>query len=583
MASRLLIVDDEEFHMQALCDTLRDHEYEVTGFTSAEKALAAVREGEFDLLLTDLMMPEMDGISLLREAQEIDRDLVGVVMTGHGAIDTAVEAMKAGALDYILKPFKLSVILPVLSRALAVRSLRMENIQLRQTVAIYELSAAMAFAPDFNSVLQALLDSAYVQSENGQVSILLPGENDGRLIVAAARGEGAELLYGRCIDVDEVLSAWVENWRETKPDAWAESRLPFDHPLRSITAGIAMPLLAGGRLVGVLTFSSGHSNRPIARREAKTLNILAGAAASAMANEQHMEQLRELNAELEARVAERTRQLQEKNRQIEEELSMARELQVAMLPHRFPCVPRDATPAQSAVRFYSVYHPAGSVSGDFFDVIPLSDSSVGIFISDVMGHDVRAALVTSMMRVLVQELSATLTEPGALLSEVNRHLTINLKHADPMMFATATYLVVNLEKSQMLYANAGHPPPIHIRRNQGEAQPICRNGDSGPALGIFDGATYKTCKATLSAGDCIMLFTDGLFEVEAAADHDDLYSQERLRLAISQRLDLPADELFNKIFAEIRQFSGQRDFDDDVCLLAVEVSRVAQMAQGLPN
>ncbi len=132
--ARILIVDDEVRQMNALCDTLRDQEYEVIGFASSAAALAALREGKFDLVLTDLMMPEMDGISLLRAAHEVDQDLVGVLMTGHGTIDTAVEAMKAGALDYILKPFKLSVVLPVLARALTVRRLRMENAALEKSV-----------------------------------------------------------------------------------------------------------------------------------------------------------------------------------------------------------------------------------------------------------------------------------------------------------------------------------------------------------------------------------------------------------------------------------------------------------------
>jgi signal transduction histidine kinase len=132
--AHILIADDEERQMTALCDTLRDQGYHVTGFASSTAALEAVRQGSFDLLLTDLMMPEMDGISLLRAAHTIDRNLVGIVMTGHGTIDTAVEAMKAGALDYILKPFKLSAVLPVLSRALTVRRLRLENAALEKRV-----------------------------------------------------------------------------------------------------------------------------------------------------------------------------------------------------------------------------------------------------------------------------------------------------------------------------------------------------------------------------------------------------------------------------------------------------------------
>src|SRR5207247_2384929 len=104
---RLLVVDDEVSLMVALRDTLRDEGYQVTGVTSGADALAALRLGVYDLLLTDLMMPKMDGVTLLREALAIDQRLVGMVMTGHGSVPTAVEAMKIGAIDYVLKPFKL--------------------------------------------------------------------------------------------------------------------------------------------------------------------------------------------------------------------------------------------------------------------------------------------------------------------------------------------------------------------------------------------------------------------------------------------------------------------------------------------
>lgn len=132
--ARLLIVDDEAAQMKALCDTLEDEGHVTTGFTSARQALAAMRAQEFDLLITDLMMPEMDGIELLRAAQAIDAHVVGIVMTGHAAIDTAVAAMKAGALDYIVKPFRLAAVRPVIERALTVRRLRTANAELERRV-----------------------------------------------------------------------------------------------------------------------------------------------------------------------------------------------------------------------------------------------------------------------------------------------------------------------------------------------------------------------------------------------------------------------------------------------------------------
>jgi signal transduction histidine kinase len=137
--ARILIVDDEAPLMKALCETLRDEGYETTGFTSAKEALIALKDREFDLLMTDLTMSEMDGVGLVRAALEGNDHLVAIVMTGQGTIGTAVAAMKAGALDYILKPFNLTVILPVLARALDVGRLRKENVHLREALRISEL------------------------------------------------------------------------------------------------------------------------------------------------------------------------------------------------------------------------------------------------------------------------------------------------------------------------------------------------------------------------------------------------------------------------------------------------------------
>jgi two-component system sensor histidine kinase/response regulator len=128
--ARLLIVDDEAAQLRALCDTLQLEGYATEGYSSGKQALAGLRPGDFDLLLTDLKMPEMDGITLIHAAKQIDAALGAVVMTGHGTIDTAVRAMQEGAFDYILKPFKLNVILPIISRALDVQRLRRENAEL---------------------------------------------------------------------------------------------------------------------------------------------------------------------------------------------------------------------------------------------------------------------------------------------------------------------------------------------------------------------------------------------------------------------------------------------------------------------
>jgi hypothetical protein len=180
--ARLLIVDDEAAQRQALCETLQVQGFEAVGCNNAEAALAELRRQPVDLLLTDLMMPGTDGIALLRAAREIDPMLVAIIMTGEGTIATAVEAMRSGAFDYILKPFKLSAILPVLSRALAVRQLRIQNAALEQRLrehaaelesANRELDAFTRSAShDLRAPLNAVLgfSSLLVQDFSGQLA-----------------------------------------------------------------------------------------------------------------------------------------------------------------------------------------------------------------------------------------------------------------------------------------------------------------------------------------------------------------------------------------------------------------------------
>ena len=128
----LLIVDDETEQMRGLCDALALEGYATRGFIVAKDALAAVQPGEFDLLLTDLFMPDMDGLAL-STAVRLRDPLIGVVlMTGDGTIDTAVHALKHVALDYISKPFELKAILPVIERTILVGRLRREVVELKE-------------------------------------------------------------------------------------------------------------------------------------------------------------------------------------------------------------------------------------------------------------------------------------------------------------------------------------------------------------------------------------------------------------------------------------------------------------------
>jgi signal transduction histidine kinase len=206
--ARLLIVDDEVAQMRALCDTLGLEGYSSKGYSSAREALQALKPGSYDLVLTDLMMPEMDGITLIDSVRRIDPTLGAIVMTGHGTIDTAVQAMQVGALDYILKPFKLNVVLPVIARALDVQRLRRENAELqeREKRRTEELAAAYqslesfsySVSHDLRAPLRTVDSFAQILAEDFGASL---GEEGARII---------ETIRGGSKKMDQLIVGLLE-------------------------------------------------------------------------------------------------------------------------------------------------------------------------------------------------------------------------------------------------------------------------------------------------------------------------------------------------------------------------------------
>lgn len=281
---KIIVVDDEPELKNILVEALSAQGFEVRGCGSGQQALEELRQKEFDLLLTDLMMPEMDGIALLEAAVKIDPHLIGIMMTGQGTIQTAVDAMKVGAFDYVLKPFRLQTVMPVLTRAINTRRLRMENLQLRETVAIYSLCQTIAFTLDAQTVLSRLADAALQQSDADEVSILLPTNDGKELFVAAVRGEKRERLLGERVPLQESISSWVA--RERTPlilnGEVKDERFVALWPRPEIRSAVSVPMQVANKLVGIINLNLTNRLRPFTLGQMKALTILASTAAAAL-------------------------------------------------------------------------------------------------------------------------------------------------------------------------------------------------------------------------------------------------------------------------------------------------------------
>ncbi len=129
---RILVIDDEESIRDLLKDFLDTKGLEVVTASDGETGLALLKEDKFDLFLLDLMMPGISGLDVLRETSSEKIDTPSIVITAHATVQTAVEAMKLGAFDYITKPFNLEELYIAIKRALDVSKLQEENFRLKR-------------------------------------------------------------------------------------------------------------------------------------------------------------------------------------------------------------------------------------------------------------------------------------------------------------------------------------------------------------------------------------------------------------------------------------------------------------------
>ncbi len=263
--------------------------------------------------------------------------------------------------------------------------------------------------------------------------------------------------------------------------------------------------------------------------------------------------------------------LKAQNDELQKDLRMACEFQQNLLPQEYPCFPAANPPAASLLRFHHRYLPNESVGGDFFTVLPLSDNEAGVFICDVMGHGVRAALLSAMISGLLEELKPAAGDPGKFLTQLNRGLCAMLKNLGSPILTTAFYLVADLRTGSLRFANAGHPKPFLLRRDSGQVTPMAnKDGRGRPALGFSSRTSYPTSEITTAAGDAVLLFTDGLFEVEDPSHT--LYSIEELQTAVQNSLQQRGSALLDAILQAVQRFTLGRGFDDDVCALTMEIT-----------
>jgi serine phosphatase RsbU (regulator of sigma subunit) len=242
---------------------------------------------------------------------------------------------------------------------------------------------------------------------------------------------------------------------------------------------------------------------------------------------------------------------------LERELQLAREIQQTLMPRQLP----DLLGWELAV----LCLPARQVGGDFYDFFELPDGRLGLVIADVADKGMPAALFMALTRTLVRAAALEEPSPAAALARTNNLL---VPDAEQGMFVTAIYAVLSIETGELVYANAGHNPPLLSRAETGQLEPLAKGG---MALGVLADSEADDHRSILEPGDSLVFYTDGI--TEAFSPEGDIFGEELLQTAIKDTDGLSAQATLDRIHESVLSFSGGTSQSDDLTLMVVRRSR----------
>jgi response regulator RpfG family c-di-GMP phosphodiesterase len=294
---RVLVVDDEKVIREILADFLTLEGFSVR---TAEDGAAAVEElaaGPYDLVISDLKMPNMGGIELLEHINRTMPDVITVIMTGFGTVETAIDAMKRGAYDYVLKPFRIEEVVHIIQRGLEKRRLSAENLRLREALSLYKVTEAIAASLSLDEVLQTVGEMG-VHDLAADLVVVLLRDAEGRWFEryrrsGAALADAAELAAGPLEVSPEALAEhFAAEATLNVSGARAAHFLRDPSDRQPVWALMAVPLRIRGEVAGYLVTLGLRRGGRFEESQRKLLQGVTSRAAAAIENARLYEDLK---------------------------------------------------------------------------------------------------------------------------------------------------------------------------------------------------------------------------------------------------------------------------------------------------
>ena len=244
-------------------------------------------------------------------------------------------------------------------------------------------------------------------------------------------------------------------------------------------------------------------------------------------------------------------------RDIQADLSVAREIQLAILPHSFELNMPDA----DKVDIYASMNAAKDVGGDFYDFFRIDDDRFGFTIADVSGKGVPAAIFMAVSRTLIKATGLRGLSPDESMSIVNDVLC---GESVDSMFVTVFYGIYNIKTGEIDYCNCGHNSPFVLKKD-GSAKML--DSHVNIVLGAFEGTEFQSDKLILNDGESLVMYTDGVTEAENV--NQELFGDALLEKTLNGLAGMSSEKIVEAINEKVKDFAGDAPQSDDITVLVI--------------
>jgi len=405
---------------------------------------------------------------------------------------------------------------------------------------LFDITEDLGAIFDINQIYDRVLDKTMEALGVERASIMVLDDKGEKLTLVAARGLPQQTIGGFSLKVGEGISGMVIQRGEPLlvedvsklPQALVNKSDIISAPM------ICSPMQVKGKKIGVINATHKISGKMFTTGDLKLLSAIASMAAVSIYNSRLVEALKD-------------------SERMKRELEIAESIQKGLLPRQVPRV--------EGVELAGRCQSAKNVGGDYYDFLQGEDGSLGIIIADVSGHNVGSALMMAIARSVLRSEFLRNGSPAEMLTAANRILFPDMDAAG--LFLTLFIANYNPNSKVLRFANAGHNPPFLYRLIKDTFLPL---DTEGMVIGVVEEMGFEERQINLHRGDILVFYTDGL--IEAVDSKGNRFGIERLRSLVRRNSDIPAEEILNKIYAEVSQYSRDMDQYDDITTVIMKVT-----------